>query len=426
MSSVEERMSQINDFFFQIHYQMSSDTTFLLIGLLTILYYLKHRKRRYLRREKHNRIPRRTLPFYDAVYNYETDEEFRRSYRMSKAAFRKLVGILEPKLRRCRCRPHSRSTKEYHISAVNKVSITLRWLAGGAMIDIYKHHGFERMTCYKVVDEVVNAILATPEIVPCHFKPRDKDWLKSKGDLFASERPNHPFANYCVGAIDGLAIKIGQPRGHFINSTDYRNRKGFFGICCQGLCDAQRRFLFFSASAPGSTHDSLAFSYSDLFEVLVLEKLPNNYFIAADDAYPLLTSLLKPFGKKNLSVWKDSFNYHLSNMRVVIENAFGVFVRRWGIFWRRLDLTPQKVSKLIICCVHLHNFIIDEDGPQSNHPFPNQRRSEEATVHLQDQVVEDNARQWDGQTPKDGKTHRQYFTSLLQSVGRMRPTLIQK
>jgi hypothetical protein len=90
----------------------------------------------------------------------------------------------------------------------------------------------------------------------------------------------------CVGAIDGLAVRIAEPRGIEIpNPSSYYNRKGFFAIVVQVTCDASYRFSFISAIAPGSTHDSVAFRISVLYDILKAGALAPGYWIAGDDAY---------------------------------------------------------------------------------------------------------------------------------------------
>ena len=60
----------------------------------------------------------------------------------------------------------------------------------------------------------------------------------------------------------------------------------------------------------------------------------------------------------------DSFNFHLSQLRINIEDAFGMFVQRWGILWKKLAIDYRKVPRLLTALAHLHNFAIDEDGLQ--------------------------------------------------------------
>ena len=110
-----------------------------------------------------------------------------------------------------------------------------------------------------------------------------------------------------------------------------------------------------------STHDSTAFALTRLASVLESsqDSLPAGYYIVGDDAYPCSNKILTPWPGKNLSVWKDSFNFWQSSARIHIEQAFGIVKMRWGILWRPLGLTLQKVSLVVSCCLKLHNFILD-------------------------------------------------------------------
>jgi len=74
----------------------------------------------------------------------------------------------------------------------------------------------------------------------------------------------------CVGAIDGCALKISRPRmSDVADPNQFFNRKGFYAIVLQAICDHKRRFLFGSATESGSTHDSAAFKASGLYKVSV-------------------------------------------------------------------------------------------------------------------------------------------------------------
>ena len=46
---------------------------------------------------------------------------------------------------------------------------------------------------------------------------------------------------------------------------------------------------------------------------------------------------------------------------------------RWGILWRSLGLSVEKVSLIVSCCIKLHNFILEkrEDGEEANLQFEN-------------------------------------------------------
>lgn len=65
-----------------------------------------------------------------------------------------------------------------------------------------------------------------------------------------------------VGAIDCTHIPIQSPGG--MNAELYRNRKGFYSINVQAICDHQCNFTNIVARWPGSTHDSRIFDNSNI------------------------------------------------------------------------------------------------------------------------------------------------------------------
>lgn len=65
-----------------------------------------------------------------------------------------------------------------------------------------------------------------------------------------------------VGAIDCTHIPIQSPGG--MNAELYRNRKGFYSINVQAICDQQCNFTNIVARWPGSTHDSSIFDNSNI------------------------------------------------------------------------------------------------------------------------------------------------------------------
>ena len=61
-----------------------------------------------------------------------------------------------------------------------------------------------------------------------------------------------------VGAIDGTHVSVASPGGD--HAELYRNRKGFFFINVQALCDTNLCFTNIVGRWPGSTHDSRIFN----------------------------------------------------------------------------------------------------------------------------------------------------------------------
>jgi hypothetical protein len=111
-----------------------------------------------------------------------------------------------------------------------------------------------------------------------------------------------------------------------------------------------------------STHDSTAYAVSDLAQAIREKKLASWAHIVLDEAYTNRPQELSPFKGRCLDVWRDSFNYHLSLHRQVVERAFGLLVQRWGVFWRPLRIAFHRIPLLIRVCCKLHNMCIEHFG----------------------------------------------------------------
>jgi DDE superfamily endonuclease len=124
-------------------------------------------------------------------------------------------------------------------------------------------------------------------------------------------------------------VRITEPSSAEVaNPSTYFNRKGFFAIAPQAMCDAHYRFTFVSAKTPGSTHDAIACRVSSLAALLDSGELAPKYWVAADDAYVCGRSILTPHSIRNLSVANDCYNFYQSSARIRIEQAFGQLVGR--------------------------------------------------------------------------------------------------
>jgi DDE superfamily endonuclease len=170
-------------------------------------------------------------------------------------------------------------------------------------------------------------------------------------------------------------------------------------LCVQAVCYFDFTFTFVSAQYPGSTHDSDAFAASGFARPLADcadESVDRGYWIAADDAYCCRDRLLTPSPGRGLSPDKDCFNYWQSSAQILIEQAFGMLVGRWGVFWRPIRADLPKASRLIVVCMKLHNFIVSngsiavpdayEEDSIKHHDAP------DYLVHAQDELDADGAR----------------------------------
>ena len=138
----------------------------------------------------------------------------------------------------------------------------------------------------------------------------------------------------------------------------YSGSKSGYGLNVQATCDANYRFCSMSAIAAGSTNDWTAWNRSELSDS-VAHLLPG-FYMPGDAAYPLSDELLTPYPGKLLPGDQDAFNFCLSQLRVNIEQAFGILVGQWGILWRSLRVQFADRNGLIIALFRLRNFLCDE------------------------------------------------------------------
>ena len=50
-------------------------------------------------------------------------------------------------------------------------------------------------------------------------------------------------------------------------------------------------------------------------------------------------------------------------MQDIIENSFGILASRFRVLLTTINLAPEKVSKVVLTCCYLHNFLIQKNKP---------------------------------------------------------------
>jgi DDE superfamily endonuclease len=329
---------------------------------------------------------------------------------------------------------HRRSKRVVGVTGLSVpvcLSMTLRWLAGGSYLDICLWHDVSVSTFYHVVDKM---IFDLDSILKIEFPFNSSDYVASTSRGFS--RSNRSPLTGCIGAVDGIAIKIQEPsRGSVPNPSTYFNRKGFFALCVQAMCDNRFIFTFVSAVSPGSTHDSVAFAMSSLSELLEKDVggVPDGYWIAADDAYISGKRIVTPWPGRNLSRSKDAFNYWQSSARIFIEQAFGMLVARWGILWRPLRVNIDKSARIVVVCMKLHNYILEsceglplDSASNSLVPEPSgiddlgHLDPADREIHLQDEHDTDE-RQHKRRRDKENCIVRSKNTERIEDLGIVRP-----
>lgn len=217
---------------------------------------------------------------------------------------------------------------------------------------------------------------------------------------------------HCIGALDGKHVRIKCPDK---SGSMFYNYKKFFSIVLQAVVDANCRFIIIDVGGYGKQSDGGTFQASDLYRGIISGKLqipePANlpqtdmvapFVFVADEAYPLMHCLLKPYGGTSLSPEKECFNKRLSRCRKTVECAFGILVSKWRVLRTPIETSVEFVDRMIKCLCVLHNVIIDKDGMDHNY----------TEIHCGDPCVA-----WDrsGRPSNDARSTRDIFTTYLSS-----------
>lgn len=254
-----------------------------------------------------------------------------------------------------------------YINSRTMLAVTLRFLAGSNVHDICMIHGVSDSAFYPAVWKVIDALdrhLEVDNIDPNDIVALDKlseaMHHRSKGTIQG-----------CIGALDGMAVKIGRPKATCSTTPSYYfNRKGFYSVNLQAIADANRKFLWYSMATCGGTHDSLAWKVTKLAMDLAATPLPYGMFIAGDDAYACSNQLITPYSTQSCTSEfpeRDHFNFYQSRCRINVECAFGMLVIRFGILRRPQIHDLKYVPTVTAVCMKLHNLCID-DGMTSRMP----------------------------------------------------------
>ena len=303
------------------------------------------------------------------------DYIFRSMFRVDRSTFEEILSKITPNLAsNSDIDPLSkemaaRSVKGGQGSALSpriKLLATLRFLAGGMKWDICfafkigwgSFFSTESRGVFWPVCEAIDLSYT----IGLDFNPAV---LQKHSEEFAAICPaSAPVFDGVVLALDGWVMETRCPyRKEVDNVMSYRNRKGMWGIVILAGCDARCKFHMWNNKNTGSTNDCTAWDNSALKERIEDGALPGNYYFIGDEAFVLQNNFLIPWGGTGIGSAKDSFNYHLSARRQVIERAFGILVKRWGIFARPLLVKHSRWALVSTVCAKLHNICIDKNVP---------------------------------------------------------------
>jgi DDE superfamily endonuclease len=332
----------------------------------------------------------RTRKYVNDIFNEMGPHYVRRAYRMEPSSFWKLCRLLRPFLFKKSNKKTRNGAKNGLIPTPTKVSVAIRYFAGGSPYDISVVHGISHTDVFRCVWSVVDAVNACPEL---SFQyPSDWNEQQKIADGFCAI--SRGIFKCCSGAIDGILVWIERPSGKHCEISEcaakkfYCGRKKKFGLNMQATCDHNKKFLNIYLGHPASTSDYLAFSSSPLYCKLEMNGfMKPGLCLFGDNAYVNTLYMATPYKSVKEGV-KDAYNFFHSNCRITIECAFGMLVHRWGILCKPMStkLPVSKVTSMVRALCRLHNFCIDErllrDNPSAAMNSPKEQEDEELATHL--------------------------------------------
>ncbi|XP_069810666.1 uncharacterized protein [Dendropsophus ebraccatus] len=289
-------------------------------------------------------------------------DKFQNYCRMTIATFDPLLADLRPGLL------YRDTVMREAISPEERLLVTLRFLAtGNSFACLHYEFALGISTISSIVGLTCSAIWERlrAQVMP---PPQPEDWIRIAGGFEATAQ----FPN-CIGALDGKHIRVKKPSN---SGSLYFNYKHYFSMVLLALADSDYRFVVVDIGAYGSAADAGVFRASRIGEMLKSNHLgipesrplpgssgpPAPFVIVADEGFGLQTHLLRPFPRRGLDDRRRIFNSRLTLARRYVECAFGILSSKWRVMQSALQLTPDKVKKVIQACVILHNYVRIHDA----------------------------------------------------------------
>lgn len=229
---------------------------------------------------------------------------------------------------------------------MNQLLLTLRFYATGSFLrSSGDFSGVSISTASRVVKRVSEAIAALRHTM-----------IKMPGNAREIEEMKQGFYRMyrfprVIGCIDCTHIRIQSPGGE--NAEVFRNRKSYFSINTQVVCDYNLKAIDIVARWPGSVHDATIFEHSTLRRRFEQNEF-NSGLLLGDGGYPVRNYLLTPLINPNTPA-EECYNETQIRTRNIIERFFGVIKRRFPVLSLGMRLKLETVQDVIVATAVLHN-----------------------------------------------------------------------
>nr|XP_039255158.1 putative nuclease HARBI1 [Styela clava] len=283
--------------------------------------------------------PRRYLKDQQNPLEILTDVQFVDRYRLTKDGVVNFMAFLHEDLAKV-------NNRGSPLPPLFKFTVVLRFYATGCFQVVSGDlEGVSQPTVSRLVKEVSRIIaIKHDDFIKFPTNPQD---VRTQAIKFY-QKSGFPGV---VGALDCTHIKIQSPGGQ--HAELFRNRKGYFSINVQAVCDADMLLTDVVARWRGSVHDARIFDNSSL-----REKFENSTYtnmLVADNGYGCKPYVMTPFLTPRC-VAEQRFNKSLIKSRITIERTFGVWKRVFPCLSFGLRTKIDTTMTIIIATAVLYNF----------------------------------------------------------------------
>ena len=273
------------------------------------------------------------------------------------------------------------------IKPAEQICVFLRYVGSGETFRSLEYQfRISRRSIAQIVDRVAEAIIEEMQEEYLKTPKTASKWLEISEKF--SQRWN--FLN-TIGAINGKHIVLEQPCN---SGSHYRNYKGSDCIIFLAVVGPEYEFLYAEVGMNGMNSGGGARDQSPLKMALenntlnvpkstpLLDGIDIPYVLVGDDVFPLSHFMMKSYPQKSICSEKRIFNYRLSRIRQITENAFSILANCWRVFHKPFLLKPEKVKSITYACLILHNFLRSESTSGKIYIPPNLIDFEDANGNI--------------------------------------------
>ena len=158
------------------------------------------------------------------------------------------------------------------------VACALRWLSGGRYADIRDWAKISESSFYRIHDLFLDAVINSDNDSLAIEWPDTEAKLRPVALAFQAKSENNVFTK-CVGAMDGMLVKITQPKFVANPRCYFSGHYECFGVNIQAVCDAFLRFTYVGTGGPGCTLDIMELDLQKVGKIVAASCALHNYII---------------------------------------------------------------------------------------------------------------------------------------------------